>query len=145
MARIKWKHTKKKRIWTLLWLNTMTKKSYRRKSLLSLRSHRDKSSSQWEVWTGGSWNRVWALMSLSRHRKPEADWKWAWLRILKVHFKWCVSSNKAVLPKPPQTVSPTGDKVFKHLEPMWNILIQTTIFHSLVVIGSWSHHNAKFI
>lgn len=51
---------------------------------------------------------------------------------LKAHPQWHTSTNKATSPNPSQTVTPTGDQVFKH-ELMGAILIQTDTAIPLVL------------
>lgn len=53
--------------------------------------------------------------------------------------QWCISSSKAIISKPPQTVSPTGHQGFKCPSLWETIVIEMTTISKPHLMQSWQH------
>lgn len=95
----------------LLWENTMTKSTYKRKSLFELNGFRavgvHHNRGTWKHIRHGNWSRKPRSHILNHMHKAERV-KEKWLKIfnLKAHSQWHTSSSKAALSKPsPNAIS----------------------------------------
>lgn len=76
---------------------------------------RSKSLSWWEsVASSGGWNKKAKSSCLNpEHEAERANQRSVRLFILNLLPQWCTSSSRAVPPKPPQTVPPTGNQAYE--------------------------------
>lgn len=110
------KKEKKKATFLLLWSNTVTKATCRRKSYLCLLFQRDESLS-WQRSRATS-NRQEAEAGIWEPASSTRNTTHKFYEVLNQSSPWCTSSSKSTPPKPPQTAPPTGDQVYRCLS-LW--------------------------
>lgn len=80
--------------------------------------------------------------SAGNSQRVKLDRAWAFEIINPTHYQWHTSSNKAMLPRPYQTVPLTVGQAVKH-QPMGAILVQVTTHGKHCSSGKCSYESSK--